>query len=361
MTNSTLYRTIAKISAILLIIGFILYGNQELFNLTYIFLYIFIVLRAVSIHAKKRMKFLMFVAYTTILWIQLNFSAVIALNTIEFGVRALFSRAFSTASAAFPFLIERTFIVNQYASFYLPSVQEISTFTFNEITHTKGRILSAIKELRKLGSRVSPEKLEQIITDLPRHNSFRYVNNGSLTEEYFNAAYETLSDPHIYIVISNTGSPASELISVFTRKQYNHTSLSFDSDLKTIISYNGGERVYPPGLNHEMIDYFNKKEDSSIIVYRLGATAEQKSAIIEKIRKINTEGSAYNILGLLFRYSYKTNIMFCSQFVYKMLKCANLQYFEKRDGNVKPTDFIELDYRRRLEFAYEIMLNRIET
>ena len=30
----------------------------------------------------------------------------------------------------------------------------------------------------------------------------------------------------------------------------------------------------------------------------------------------------------------------------------------KKDGKVKPTDFVELDYRRKLQMAYEIMLNK---
>jgi hypothetical protein len=66
------------------------------------------------------------------------------------------------------------------------------------------------------------------------------------------------------------------------------------------------------------------------------------------------KGSAYNMIGLLVKRSYKPNIMFCSQFVYKMLKLARVQYFNKKDGEVRPTDFIELDYYKKLHFEYEI-------
>jgi hypothetical protein len=161
----------------------------------------------------------------------------------------------------------------------------------------------------------------------------------------------------MYIVVSNTGSAASEFISIFTRKQYNHASLSFDAELKTIISYNGGERVYPPGLNHETVEYFNKKSGASILVYALDAPAEQKRLIIDKVKEINREGSAYNLMGLIFKYSHKPNILFCSQFVYKMLDLAGLAYFAKKPGEVKPTDLIELDYYRKLSFAFEMRLN----
>lgn len=78
--------------------------------------------------------------------------------------------------------------------------------------------------------------------------------------------------------------------------------------------------------------------------------------MIQQIEKINTEGSAYNLLGLVFKASRKPNIMFCSQFVYTMLQIADLNYFDKRAAQVAPSDFIELDYGRKLEFVRRIEL-----
>jgi hypothetical protein len=109
-------------------------------------------------------------------------------------------------------------------------------------------------------------------------------------------------------------------------------NIDIDKNLKTVISYNGGERVYPPGLNMEMVKYFNKKKDSSIIVYSMPITFEKKKAIIDKVNEINRLGNAYNLIGLVFKFSFKPNIMFCSQLVYKMLKIAEINYFDKKDG-----------------------------
>ncbi|ANK37088.1 hypothetical protein AOB58_286 [Staphylococcus sp. AntiMn-1] len=36
------------------------------------------------------------------------------------------------------------------------------------------------------------------------------------------------------------------------------------------------------------------------------------------------------------------------------MKIANLEYFEANNTKVKPTDFVENDYYRKLEFCYEI-------
>jgi hypothetical protein len=267
---------------------------------------------------------------------------------------SLISRIIGIILVPMPFVINKLISESKNSKSYLPSVQDLTVFTFNELVENIEAVNNVIKQGQK---NLSKEKINELLENLPKHNSFRYINKDSLTDEYFNMAYKTLDDSNVYIIISNTGSPASEIISLFTRKQYNHASLSFDRELKTIISYNGGEKIYPPGLNMEMVKYFNKKDDSSIIVYSLSILAEKKKEIIEKIKEINTEGSAYNLFGLVLKFSFKPNIMFCSQFVYKMLKSVGLNYFEKKDGQIKPTDLIELDYGRKLHYEYEIEFN----
>jgi hypothetical protein len=269
---------------------------------------------------------------------------------------SLVSRIIGLVLVPMPVIISKLLSENKDSKSYLPSVQDLTVFTFNELIENIAVINNVIKQVQK---NFSKENIDEIMKDLPRHNSFRYINKGSLTDEYFNMAYGTLDDLNIYIIISNTGSPASEIISLFTRKQYNHASLSFDRELKTIISYNGGEKIYPPGLNMEMVKYFNKREDSSIIVYSLPTSKEKKKIIIEKIKEINNEGNAYNLFGLVLKLSFKPNIMFCSQFVYKMLKSVGLNYFEKKDGQIKPSDLIELDYDRKLHYEYKIRFNEV--
>lgn len=175
---------------------------------------------------------------------------------------------------------------------------------------------------------LSKDNLHEFLQDIPRHSYTKYINKNTLTEEYFEECEKSLEDEHLYIIISSTGSPASELISLFTNKAYNHVSLSFDRDLKTIISYNGGENVSPPGLNVEQLEFFNKKDDASILVYKIAAPKEKKQLAIDKIREINETGSAYNLVGLVTKVSLRPNIMFCSQFVYNILKIAGLEYFQ---------------------------------
>lgn len=197
------------------------------------------------------------------------------------------------------------------------------------------------------------QNLKEVIKDLPRHHFLTYCNQNSLPHEIFEKAYQTLENGYVYIVLSDTRSPASELISLFTKKQYNHASIAFDKELKTMVSYNNGQNRFPPGLHVEKTSYFYHKQGACFMVYALPATAEQKRNMILKIEQINREGNSYNTAGLLLKHSFQPNIMFCSQFVYHLLHAVGIAYFQKKEECVKPMDFVELDYKRKLKFIYE--------
>jgi hypothetical protein len=356
--NSRIYSTTAKSIVVAIAFGLLFFGNFLLFILAYVAMALFLIAQTLATQTQKRLKFYLIVSFLMILGVQIVAGLLaVCPEGVESVFVALSRRAFGVVLLSLPFVMGRYISIGRYASFYLPSAQEAATISFSELKESGLGIRRAISKIGQAGRSMSPENMRDIISDLPRHNSFRYINNGSLTAEYFAEAYKNLSDPYIYIVISNTGSAASEFISVFTQKQYNHASLSFDSELDTVVSYNGGERVYPPGLNREMLEFFNKKKGASILVYRLPCSAEQKKRMIQKIEDINREGNAYNMLGLVLKYAHKPNIMFCSQFVYRMLGIAGLTYFDKDSERVRPTDFIELDYYKKLQFVYELKLN----
>jgi hypothetical protein len=329
-------------------------NNIVLFVLAYVFTFLAMVVYTLLKVNGTGNKILFILIYLAIMVFQLFYNAQLTFSETHTGFASVSGRFGGTIILFIPFVIQG-FVSRRNRKFYFPSVQDISVFTFNELVEDINTVGEIVNKGRQS---LSNAHINELLQDMPRHNSFRYINKGSLTEDYFNIAYQTLNDLNIYIIVSNTGSPASEIISLFTQKQYNHASLSFDKNLETIISYNGGERVYPPGLNMEMLQYFNHKKDSSIIVYSIQITSEKKKEIIDTINEINNQGNAYNILGLVFKFSFKPNIMFCSQFVYKMLKMAGVHYFEKKDWQIKPTDLIELDYYRKLKYEYEIKFDK---
>jgi len=339
-----------------LIISIVFVGNEQIFVMAYFAIFVIVIVRTLVTPSKYRIRGYLIFAYVVILAFQIgllqNIYAEEAVRQIDLFLR----RIIGLLLLLLPLVVSRYITAGKYAHFYLPSVEEAATIGFSNLTNVASQLMGTLSKIGDTKKKLRLENIKSIVEILSGHNSFNYVNNGSLTEEYFKKAEECLNDPNVYIIISNTGTTASEIISIFTQKHYNHASLAFDSELKTILSYNGGAKVYPPGLNMEMIDFFSKAPDSRILVYSLPCTLEQKKLMIGKISKINKEGSAYNILGLVLKRSFKPNILYCSQFVYKMLDYAGLTYFTKADGKVTPTDLIELDYYKKLKFEREIKL-----
>jgi hypothetical protein len=201
---------------------------------------------------------------------------------------------------------------------------------------------------------LTAKDIGELARAFPRHDSFHYLTWRNIPETWFETAHEALEDPHIYIVLSNTGSAANKLIGIFTKAAYNHVSLAFDRNLETLVSYNGGNGVYTPGMNPEGIGDLCQGPNTSLAVFKLKTSAGQKALILKRVREINLQGSSYNLLGIVFKRSFKPNIMFCSQFVYTMLEDSSLQYFEKKNEGVRPMDFIVLDKGRTLEFVYAL-------
>jgi len=357
------YFWLTNIVILLALTSLLFFGTFTLFVLAYIASFLILLARTFQPRGQKVVKLWLIIAFGFFLALQIVVAVQLLLSPVPGGGRlpidpALRSywprRIICTFIILVPLVISRYIIVGKYSQLYLPSIKETGTIGFAELKGIAARIRHLAEIAGNTRESLAPANLREIISDFPRHDSFNYVNEGSLTESYFNKAAEMLDDPHLYIIISRTGSAASNFISLFTNKTYNHVSISFDRDLQTAVSYNGGNNVYPPGMNPEMLTDFTRKSGASLLIYSMPCTIEQKSRILQKIREINESGSAYNMLGLVTKHSYRPNIMFCSQFVYKLLEMEGLTYFEKVGRSVDPTDFVELDYRRTLSFEYEI-------
>lgn len=337
---------------LLLIVGSLTcLGNANTFGISYILVGVVFVWKTLFKKQEKRRKVVCSAIYLAILGFQLTFSYNVIFYGSQSGIIFFTEKLIGVVFMYLPFAANSFFYFQRS---YFPSVEDITTVSFESVLIGRAYAGRLKNDLGRTKDSLRINNITEIIRDIPRHSSTKYINQNTLTDEFFDECTASLEDENIYIAISNTGSPASEIISVFTKKNYNHVSLSFDKELKTILSYNGGENVYPPGLNREQLEFFNKKADSSIIVYKLATTRTQKLAMIEKIREINQTGSAYNLLGLITKATFRPNIMFCSQFVYNLLTEVGLDYFKSNATEVKPTDLVEKDYYRELKYCYEI-------
>lgn len=334
-------------------------GNYVVFILAYVFSFVFLLCYAVFSASTILEKIVQVIVYALIMVSQILFNIFVIRTLLkESSVVCSLGKLLGILLFFIPLLVKQIFFFKQNSHSPFSVLGECAALSYSQLLDDKEEILYKTSKLISAGRQLSKGGIQEIIHDLPRHSSFSYINNGTLTENYFKEAADALHDGYMYLVITKSKSASSEVIGLFTNRQYNHVSLSFDRELHTIISYNGGEKVTPPGLNSEVIEQLTKRDGASIIVYQLSASYEQKQAILDKIRKINHEGSAYNLLGLVLKITPQPNIMFCSQFVYTMLEIAGLNYFEKDAAHVTPTDFIELDYYRSLDFVYKIDLNK---
>ena len=304
-----------------------------------------------------RNKFTMFILYLSIMIVQLIFNSFVVFSGDQTSILFEIKKLIAILMILIPFYaLYMNYLYISHKRFF-PAVRDASAVSFEMMKEVYFKAGSVKDSIVKSKDSLNRSNLTEIAKDIPRHSYTKYLNKNTLTDAFFQECEDSLEDEHLYIVISSTGSSSSELISVFTRKEYNHVSISFDRDLKTILSYNGGGNVYPPVLNKEQLEYFHSKEDASMLVYCLEAPKANKQIVLDKIKEINQNGSAYNLVGLVTKFSIRPNIMFCSQFVYSILRYADLIYFTDKAVHVKPSDFIERDYYRDLKFCYEIKFN----
>lgn len=336
-------------------------GDYVVYILAYIFSFVFLLCYTIFAASTILEKIVQTFIYALIMAAQIVFDVLVLRTLLEGNIETYgLGKLLGIVLIFIPFFVKQLFFIGQRDNSPFTVLGECSALSYSQLYHDKDEILYRMDKLITAGHKLSKENLQELIHDLPRHSSFSYINNGSLTKDYFERAEKALNDGYVYLIITKSKSASSEVIGLFTNKQYNHVSLSFDKELNTIVSYNGGEKIAPPGLNPEVVTQLTKREGASIILYRLPATYEQKKMMLDKLHKINSEGSAYNILGLLLKVTPQPNIMFCSQFVYTMLELAGLNYFEKDAAFVTPTDFIELDYYRSLEFVCKLDLNKTD-
>ncbi len=132
-------------------------------------------------------------------------------------------------------------------------------------------------------------------------------------------------EDYIYIVIAQTGTRPARFFRFFTKKPYNHVSLSGDVTLSEMYSFCRTYRPFPlpATFNKEIVGKGTLGQYGFIPceIYRIPVTRTQKNLYNRIIRHFNDNRNvySYNVLGLLAVYfniewDRKTSFV-CSQFV----------------------------------------------
>lgn len=150
----------------------------------------------------------------------------------------------------------------------------------------------------------------------------------------------------VYILLTDTGTLFTKLIKLYTKRPFNHASLSFDPELLEVYSF-GRKKVENPfhgGFVKEdvRIDLF-KRADCAIYSFTVPEDELKKMESYVKNMEEHKELYGYNFLGLfgflLNKPIKRKNVFFCSQFVASVLKECDSLKFEKPTSLIAPSDF----------------------
>lgn len=155
----------------------------------------------------------------------------------------------------------------------------------------------------------------------------------------------------VYVVVTRTNTIPSRMIRAWTKSPYNHVSLSFDAELKDMVSFG---RLYPAfpvpgGFVHEGKEkgFFQRFQDTQCRVYEKEVSEKEYQAFTRLLHRFHQHRFRFNNLGLVTLMAgiplERDNAFFCSQFCGKMLSESGIYDFEKPFGLLRPSDFCGLD------------------
>ena len=134
---------------------------------------------------------------------------------------------------------------------------------------------------------------------------------------------------NIYIVISQTGTVLSRLIGLFTKSDYNHSSIALDESLETMFSF-GRLDPYDPLIGGFVcegrnIGTFRRFANTRVMVLQIPVRENSYEAIKQEIHamyanrnryRYNYEGLFLAAIGIDLR---RERAFYCSQFVRNVL------------------------------------------
>lgn len=154
----------------------------------------------------------------------------------------------------------------------------------------------------------------------------------------------------VYVLLTDTGTFFTRMIKLYTKKPYNHASISFDPYLTDVYSF-GRKKAKNPfigGFIKENVQTGLFKQ-ARCAIYCCEITDTELKRMDHYIKKIEAQKHLYryNLLGLfaitLNKQINRENAYFCSQFVATVLKECDITDFPKPLSLVTPYDLQETD------------------
>lgn len=169
-----------------------------------------------------------------------------------------------------------------------------------------------------------------------------------------------MGERRVYIVLTDTGTAFTRLIKLYTKKPYNHASLSFDEKLTEVYSF-GRKLPQNPFIGGFVKENLQQGlfKDASCRIYSCQITESQYREMQQVIKNIekNQHHYTYNLLGLLGfvlnKPITKEHAYFCSEFVATVLKEGGILNMQKSPSLIAPHDFqsmssLQLEYQGKI-------------
>lgn len=189
-------------------------------------------------------------------------------------------------------------------------------------------------------------------------NESRYFYPYIESEEFITEATKQIKKGKypIFIVNSYTGTPFGKVIAAYTKSEYNHSSISLDSSLSKLYSFNLS------GFVQESLDLFiSLNKNSRIQVRCLFVEKTDIMKIKERLdylwsykdkAKYNIENIINIILNKPTQTSQDSLSMICSEFVSWILSFADIKLLDKSFNLVTPKDLSKIQ-SPKLYLLYE--------
>ncbi|MGN0629969.1 MAG: hypothetical protein ACI4JN_01460 [Ruminococcus sp.] len=156
----------------------------------------------------------------------------------------------------------------------------------------------------------------------------------------------------VYIVLSQTGTALSRVLKLITGAEYNHASISLDSELCELYSFGRINPMNPVvgGFVKESrsAGTFKRFSNTKIIVLKRQVSDEVFLKMEKHLHKMyrNRHNFRYNYKGLFLAaagiHSHKNRHFYCSEFVRYILLKFGMKEAECLDEIVKPMDFLKM-------------------
>lgn len=154
-----------------------------------------------------------------------------------------------------------------------------------------------------------------------------------------------MTQSHIYLLFTNTGTLFTRMVGLYTKAKYNHVSLALNLSFDETYSF-GRKYDYNPFLGGFVTQELQHKliQTSDCSVYAFAITSRQNKKLREilSLFKCKKDAYSYNIIGLfgvvLNKPIHRKDAYFCSQFIAHLLIEAEIFAFNKPAELVTPQD-----------------------